>query len=286
MNASGAESSRHCRLCGGASLAFLFRESDGRRHYECWRCETCEVSQTVGDFPPLSPDYVELAAEDLSGHHRFIQTTGKAGAFAQWRSLMAAHGRTAGSLLDIGCGVGGFLDFAADAGFDVYGFDASTAQAEDARVRHSHVRAAASIAAFEAVLETPLPRFDAITLWDVFEHVREPQTLLREIRGRLAPSGLLFLSVPNGRVIPSKLALARLRRRPPGLTPWEHVFYYEPASLRRIVGSSGFTVAEAGGVVPYFRAPRFADLVRRSIHRGLAKTPLALQLFVMARRLT
>jgi SAM-dependent methyltransferase len=230
----------------------------------------------------VSPDYIVLAKEDLSASHRFLQTGGKSAAFDQWHALMAAHGITRGRLLDIGCGIGGFLDFAAAHEFDAYGFDASTAQAEDARLRHPRVRAATCIADYESSLNEALLPFDAITLWDVFEHVRDPDALLTEIRNRLASAGLLFLSVPGGGLIPLKVALARLRGRPPGLIPWEHVFYHVPSSLRRVLEDNGFMVLVAGGVVPYMRAPGLAETIRQQIHRGLANSRLALQLFAIA----
>ena len=274
-----------CRLCGSDNLVFVFRESDGSKFHECWRCSTCRLLQTVGQIAPFSPDYVDLAPEDLSDGHRFLQTRGKASAFSQWQTLLAAHGRQEGRLLDIGCGVGGFLDFAAAGGFEVYGYDASTAQAENARQRHPRVCTATTIAAYESALGSALPAFDVVSMWDVFEHVRQPRLLLREIRERMAPTGFLFLSVPGGGPIPAKVALARLRGRPPGLIPWEHVFYYEPSSLQRLLRESGFTVVETGGVAAYVREPGFAESVRRSIHRSLAKTRFALQLFVLARPL-
>ena len=39
--------------------------------------------------------------------------------------------------------------------------------------------------------------FDAITLWDVLEHLPDPSSTLQEIKGFLKPDGILVLRVPN-----------------------------------------------------------------------------------------
>ena len=39
--------------------------------------------------------------------------------------------------------------------------------------------------------------FEAITLWDVLEHVSAPPATLQRVRNWLAPEGWPFLSMPN-----------------------------------------------------------------------------------------
>jgi hypothetical protein len=83
---------------------------------------------------------------------------------------------------------------------------------------------------------------------------------------------------------PVKVRIARARHRPVGLIPWEHVFYYTPKSLRRVIETAGFEVLDLGGVQPYVRHPLTVhEGVRRTVHHALRNTAHALQLYVLAR---
>ncbi len=276
-------SAPNCAICGSPRLAFAFAESDRGQRFEQRRCGDCGVSQTVGDVAAVSPDYVRLTAEDLSDDHRFLQTKHKLAAFRQWHGLMQAHGKPGGRVLDIGCGVGGFLDFAGAAGYQVQGFDASDVQAASARERHPLVRNAISFDAYRAALGQDVPLLDMVTMWDVFEHIREPQPLLADIRKHLAPDGLFFLSIPGGGLNGAKVAIRKLLGKPPGLIPWEHVFYHVPKSLEKVLVDNGFDVVALGGTVPYERAPSLGESVRQGVQKLIAPTSLALQLYAIAR---
>lgn len=46
-------------------------------------------------------------------------------------------------------------------------------------------------------LKWPDGNFDAVTAWEVFEHLENPHNAVREIHRVLKPSGLLIFSVPN-----------------------------------------------------------------------------------------
>jgi 2-polyprenyl-3-methyl-5-hydroxy-6-metoxy-1,4-benzoquinol methylase len=274
---------RTCAICGSPQLTFAFAESDRGQRFEQYRCADCGVSQTVGDVAAVSPDYVRLTAEDLSDDHRFLQTRHKLAAFQQWQSLMQAHGKPAGRVLDIGCGVGGFLDFAASAGYEVGGFDASEVQATSARERHPLARNAICFETYRAAIGHDVPPIDMVTMWDVFEHIREPRPLLADIRKHLAPDGLFFLSIPGGGLNGAKVAIRKVLGKPPGLIPWEHVFYHVPKSLDKVLNDNGFAVVDCGGTVPYERAPSPAETVRQGVQKLIARTSLALQLYAIAR---
>jgi ubiquinone/menaquinone biosynthesis C-methylase UbiE len=101
-------------------------------------------------------------------------------------------------LLDLGCGMGGFAVAAALAGAQVTALDYNPAYAAITTLRaarHS-LRLPVAVAAGETL---PLPgaAFDAITCWDVLEHVQSPDALLRESARVLRPGGTLLLTVIN-----------------------------------------------------------------------------------------
>jgi 2-polyprenyl-3-methyl-5-hydroxy-6-metoxy-1,4-benzoquinol methylase len=101
-------------------------------------------------------------------------------------------------LLDLGCGMGGFAVAAALQGAQVTALDYNPAYADITALRaarHSlHIPVA--VAAGEGL---PLPSacFDAVTCWDVLEHVQSPDALLAEAARVLRPGGVLLLTAIN-----------------------------------------------------------------------------------------
>jgi 2-polyprenyl-3-methyl-5-hydroxy-6-metoxy-1,4-benzoquinol methylase len=276
-----------CHLCGNVRVDALFSEGRQGRVYTSYHCPACDLYQTLGEVEPVSPDYIDLVEEDLDPAHRFLQTAHKLPAFLQWRALVTNHLKNPlekSTVLDIGCGIGGFLDFARSLDLTTFGFDASKAHAKEAQSQHSSVRHAISSAGYFQALGFR-PQIDLVTLWDVFEHVRDPAKFLADIHDVLRTSnGTLFISVPSGAMNPTKVRIARARKRPVGLIPWEHVFYYTPKSLRRVTEEAGFDVLDLGGVQPYIRQPlTMHEALRRTAHHALRNTSHALQIYVLAR---
>src|SRR5207247_3222651 len=97
--------------------------------------------------------------------------------------------------------------------------------------------------------------FDVITMWDVIEHLADPQQELRHAHTLLRAGGLLALSTMNVETWFPRL----LGRR----WPWYmqmHLYYFTPATLSQMLKRAGFEMIEA---VPHKRAARLAYLVSR-----------------------
>jgi SAM-dependent methyltransferase len=78
-------------------------------------------------------------------------------------------------------------------------------------------------------------RFDAITLFEVLEHVRRPQDYLEAARRLLVPRGRLYLTTPNFDGLSRRLLGPRWRVFSP-----EHLCYYSRFALRRGLALAGF----------------------------------------------
>lgn len=96
-------------------------------------------------------------------------------------------------LLDVGCGPGEFLLVARRRGWRAHGVEPAP---EPARQSASY-----GLDVFEGMLEDYAARtdqrFDAITAFEVLEHVPEPRSVLAAMTSLLKPGGRLLLSVPN-----------------------------------------------------------------------------------------
>jgi len=276
-----------CRLCGSPQVKEVACEDHDHRTYHVVRCANCDLVQTAEHYADLSPDYVDLDASAIDesrlwsqgGEHRLA-------AFDQWLAFVSRFATSKPpTLLDVGCGTGGFLKFASANGFRVYGFDASKAQADHARAQFPDVRHASSLPDYLETLDHPRLKFDFITLWDVFEHIRNPVSFLRQLSEALEPGGHLFICVPNGGAIPWKIRVHRLLNRPLDLAPWEHVFYHSIGSLRQCIEAASLELIHNGAVVCYPRPLSVFELCRRTGFLLLRATPnLSPQIFVWARK--
>lgn len=95
-----------------------------------------------------------------------------------------------------------------------------------------------------------LNSFDFIYLEHVFEHVLNPEIILREIYEVLKKDGVLVMSVPNTNSLSSKI----FGKRWAWATPPDHLFYYNLKSLTSIIEKHGFHVVDSSIGDYYFRS--------------------------------
>ena len=143
-------------------------------------------------------------------------------------------------LLDVGCGAGAFLRFARDRAWEVDGTDVVVtdwARASDVRVWEGELPA----------IPFGDARFDVVRFNHVLEHTRDPLVELRRARELVTPGGLLLVGVPNlAGLSPrlkswqSRLGLKTKRWR--HYAALHHLWFFTPATLRRLAEAAGFEV--------------------------------------------
>ena len=129
------------------------------------------------------------------------------------------------SILDFGCGQGIFVKIAKKFGYQAFGYDIDPKATAD----------------FYSLKEIPNHFFDAVVCFDVIEHVDNPQKILKNIRQKLKPNGLLFLTTPNrlglaGRIIKNKFW---------GLVPQGHKNVFTLSQMEGLLKTAGFKIIEA-----------------------------------------
>jgi SAM-dependent methyltransferase len=151
-----------------------------------------------------------------------------------------------GKILDVGCGLGYFVRHAGRApGWSAYGCEISAHAVEFARNKLGLNNV------FAGKLEdAPLPRgnFDIVTLWDVVEHIADPEPLLSRAFELLKDGGTLFLHTPN---IDFQLPKAKLKKLLLGMRPdlnyieaRDHVNIYSMKTIGLVLRRLGYVSVE------------------------------------------
>jgi SAM-dependent methyltransferase len=233
-------------------------------------------------------------------HKRIEQERHQGEALALLRDGLAVgggHGSLAGrDLFDLGCGMGGFAVAAALGGARVVAMDYHAAYCAITRLRAARHRLDLPVlcGAGEGL---PLPgaSFDAVTAWDVLEHVQSPDALLGEVGRVLRPGGVLVLTAINRlafrdphyhlplinwlpRPVAEALIAAFGRRKGGAFRDRQRLsamHYFTMPALRRLAARHGFAIIDLDE--RRVAAGRVGQ--QRRWRRLLARGPLALPLY-------
>ena len=183
-------------------------------------------------------------------------------------------------LLDLGAAFGFAVDEARAAGWAAFGLEIS---------REAAARAGAASAgriAVGSVLRAPFASasFDAVTLWDVLEHLADPHLAMAEAARLLRPGGRLVLSTGDAGSLAARLSGARWHL----YTIPEHLFFYSRESLRRLLRRHGFEVEEMHAETSYYDLGYLVERLGKTVLRRRtgagrawpgARIPVPLNLF-------
>lgn len=141
-----------------------------------------------------------------------------------------------GTLLEVGCGSGRFLDRMRNAGWTVQGIDFDPGAAAHVERKYGIHVSVGNL----ADMRFPDAAYDVVAMSQVIEHVHDPLALLGECRRVLRPGGRLLLTTPNA----LSLAHQRYGRHWRGLEPPRHLQVFTPAALESAARAGGFRQLE------------------------------------------
>jgi 2-polyprenyl-3-methyl-5-hydroxy-6-metoxy-1,4-benzoquinol methylase len=259
-----------CLLCGQAEARLVHRGNDYSFHlpgtFQMVQCERCGLIyqsprppiESIGAFYPDQYGAYSGASSGLRARRGLIGKVIRRGMHKRCGLLDRYVEQSPGQprrLLDVGCASGIFLEAMQEyPGWQVEGVEpnAAAARATSARL---------NIPVFEGFFEDaryPDASFDAITLWDVLEHLHDPVASLRELHRILRPNGVLFMRVPNGASYVRTLS----GRYWVGYELPRHMTLFTPRTLGRMLYATGFhmpiTDYTAGSYLCAIHSLRFA----------------------------
>jgi 2-polyprenyl-3-methyl-5-hydroxy-6-metoxy-1,4-benzoquinol methylase len=207
-----------------------------KRGHDVLRCRQCRV---VFAWPQPTAEEIE-ARYSAEGYHADADEPAERRLFAARLAQIEEQMPRRGRVLDVGCARGTFLAVARDEGWDAAGLDLDRKAVDAASDRGLDVRHGA----LEPGTFAP-NSFDAVTLFDLIEHVPDPRGLLAVCREMLRPDGLLVITTPDvSGLVPRVTYLlfgltigAWGHPTPPG-----HLVQFSRRALRRLLDEEGFEV--------------------------------------------
>jgi 2-polyprenyl-3-methyl-5-hydroxy-6-metoxy-1,4-benzoquinol methylase len=221
---------RACPTCGSSDPAPEI-EKDHMCIVRCRACDLVYVSPTFDEAHYkqvyASAEYQDIVRDlGIKSHDYRVQRFGVERVELMSRYLDAARPR----FLDVGCSTGFVVAAARDRGWDATGVDLNPSAIEFGRSRGLDVRnVALEHASFAA------GSFDAISLFDVLEHLLDPVATVRLCVRLLRPQGILFLYVPNYDSASRLLMGADAHF----IWPTHHLNYYTPITIRDLMTREG-----------------------------------------------
>ncbi|MHC4515835.1 MAG: class I SAM-dependent methyltransferase [Planctomycetota bacterium] len=235
---------RTCQLCGSSERLVMFQEPP----YHVVRCAECSLvyvtpRHTDEHLPNIyGEDYWQSERPRLRGYASYREEEALYLKTFRLRQQLLQRYTGPGPLkvLDVGCAAGFFLRVMKEHGHQVRGVELSPEIAhlaiEHLGKENIHVGQMTDLAADQQGFEAG--SFDLVTAWDVVEHVPDPQDLLRRVHRMLKPTGVLVIETQN---VDSRLA-GLLGRRWQHYKHEEHLYHFNPTTMRRLMDQAGFIV--------------------------------------------
>lgn len=187
-------------------------------------CEDCRIAfQTPRPSIEASIAYMNMRWNSEDTYVANVESQVKR-ATAQLSYVSQNH-KGSLNLVDFGAGAGSFVKAAIDNGWEAYGIEHSD----------SAIARAKDFYGVNLYKEFQGEKVDVVTMWDVIEHLQDPQDTLEMVAKTLKEDGLLVVETGNYE------HWRRLVERDSwGLYLFDHHYYFTPESLKKVLLRSGF----------------------------------------------
>lgn len=254
---------RDCPACASNNKLFLFHKEGG----SYVKCNNCEMVY-------LNPVFKDQCLEEYyrSNHQvqgEIVENDSEFYSKLYSKGLNAIEQHIAkGAILDMGCSTGVFLDLARVSGWQTYGVELNEQEAR-------HCAAKGHVVHNRLLEEVNFGhKFNAITLWDVFEHLKNGEEYFNKLKTLLNPGGVIFLQIPSADALAAKMLQEKCNMYD-GL---EHVNLYSHNGMKILADKCGLrllsvetVISEIGVMNNYlsYESPYFGNTSNKSDIAGL-----------------
>ena len=226
---------RVCPACQQEQSTKLFVKAGGQ-YVKCVDCKMVYLNPVFTEHELIKyytnniAEQGAVVADDLLFYQRlYIQ------------GLTSAQEKTEkGNILDIGCSTGLFLDLAKENGWITYGLELNKIEFSVAKEKNHNV--------FNTPLEDAFfnEKFNIISLWDVFEHIKDGNKTLQLMKDLLTDDGVILLQIPSS----DSLAARVMQEKCNMFDGLEHVNLYGVNSLKKLVENNNLKILDIKSVIP------------------------------------
>ena len=229
-----------CLLCGRDDPTTMFEEPP----YRVVRCQGCSLVYTLPRLTEeqlaamyqtaywQSDDAKDFGYTDyLKDKDLYLNT------YRMRREVITNRKPQPGRVLDVGSAAGYFLATMKEVGWETHGIELSKYMAEKS-VEMFGLDRVESGSITEVDLEAG--SYDAITFWDVIEHLEDPTPHLRAARDLLKDDGLLVIETQN---VESRFAKV-MGRKWQHYKMAEHLYHFSPKTVDTLLDRAGYRIVE------------------------------------------
>ena len=203
--------SRACPVCGSSKekskIEFI---KEGFVHRICDKCEMFYVSPILNKTISHKIHYKQKSFNKVYDNPVQIKMDDKKFLYGLDIIQNFLTKKNNNKLLDVGCGMGGFIKLAKKKNWTAEGIEFNEYSSKKLKV----------------------------SMWNLFEHLPNPALMLKNIRKILLPNGLIFILVPNI----NGLVNAILKDKAVAFAGYTHLNFFNIKSLRDLLKKNGFSV--------------------------------------------
>lgn len=136
-------------------------------------------------------------------------------------------------IIDVGCGIGYFLECAIEQKWDAHGTEYTEKTIEICNNKGIKMQQGElNVSNYQSNM------FDVVTSFEVIEHINNPLDEIMKFRKILRKNGLLYITTPNF----NSLLRYFLKNNYTVINYPEHLSYYTPKSLKKLLKDNGFKI--------------------------------------------
>ena len=229
-----------CPVCSSNNIQQELSARDytvSQNIFSIWHCNNCTVRFTQ-DVPAQDAIGAYYASENYISHsdtkkgiiNSLYHLVRKRTLGGKRRLVINETGMVKGSILDIGCGTGAFLQTMQAADWSITGLEPdAVARTKAAELYNIQPQEPGRL------FELPAASFSAITMWHVLEHVHELHAYIKQIANLLAANGKAFIAVPNYTSKDADIYKAYWA----AYDVPRHLYHFSPQSMEKLLSMHG-----------------------------------------------
>lgn len=205
-------------------------------------CQSCSLrfTQDVPDENAIAPYY---KSEGYISHtntakgliNRLYHWVRKRTISGKRKRVERSTGIKAGKMLDIGSGIGSFVNEMKQHGWQATGLEPDGDARKVAKELYGF-----ELADTRQLYQLPAGHFDAITLWHVLEHVHDLSKYIEQVKMLLNGKGRLFVAVPNYTAADAAI----YKQYWAAYDVPRHLYHFSPRSMQTLMKKNGLKILQ------------------------------------------